>query len=115
MGKYETKTRTISILCSPDSDHFTGCAECVHGDDEESTCVNRGCIHAITLRDCFTTSEHKTMTNFEKIRQMSKEELYDFYCADPCDVCIYSNKEGFCGKNCQHGFMQWLDLEAKDD
>lgn len=86
MRKYETKERTIIILCTPESDNYTGCAECAYGDDDEVTCINRGCIHAITLRDCFTTT--KGVTNLEKIRQMSKEELYDFYCSNPCDVCI---------------------------
>lgn len=110
--KYETKERTITILCTPDSENFTGCADCIHCDDEETACIDRGCVHSITLRDCFTKT--KTMTNFEKIRQMDKGELYDFFCSDPCEVCIFSNREN-CGKNCQQGFIRWLDMEAEDD
>ncbi|HBF4243828.1 hypothetical protein C4T51_08945 [Clostridioides difficile] len=59
------------------------------------------------------------MTNFEKIKSMSKKELAKFIdtisgdtC--PCKHCDYGVGSGFCDNSCVEGFENWLESEAKE-
>ena len=55
------------------------------------------------------------MTNFENIKQMSKEELASFLCdhigAVSCDYCPASE---FCSFR-NNGMVKWLESEVQDD
>lgn len=57
-------------------------------------------------------TENRKMTNFEKIKNMSVEEMTEFMvlvntCG--CDCC-----KGICAvMNCNDGFKNWLESEAK--
>ena len=52
------------------------------------------------------------MTNGDKIRQMTDEELADIFCRmeRSCDECAARK---FCHKN-QNGYFTWLKQEAQD-
>ena len=60
------------------------------------------------------------MTNGERIRQMTDEELaalianeYDF-----CSLCAFHNNELICTKQpteCSKGFLAWLKQEVSED
>jgi hypothetical protein len=51
------------------------------------------------------------MTNFEKIKNMSVEELANFICGltycDYCPIC--------CRGGCEHSWERWLESEAEDN
>lgn len=51
------------------------------------------------------------MTNFEKLKNMSAEELADFICGlvycDYCPIC--------CSGGCKYSWEQWLKSEAEED
>lgn len=61
------------------------------------------------------------MTNFERIKEMSVEEMARFinHCENaPCCCCEY--KYGFCGDGtntemCVKQISQWLNLEVEND
>ena len=52
------------------------------------------------------------MTNLEKIRTMSAEELSKTLDREkPCEVCAYYGKD--CGRvSCTDGILEWLNEEA---
>lgn len=54
------------------------------------------------------------MTNYEKIKQMTKEELCLFLVekmdCSTCDIC-----ECHTFRNCKKNLSKWLDSEAKDN
>ena len=54
------------------------------------------------------------MTNYEKIKNMSVEEMVDFMVlvnASGCDCC-----KGICaGMSCNDGFKNWLESEADEN
>lgn len=56
------------------------------------------------------------MTNGDKIRSMTDEELWQFLdkvVADECCVCAYKDKPLKCNRNCNFGFLEWCkQLEA---
>lgn len=56
------------------------------------------------------------MTNFEKIKSMSKKELAKFIdslSGDDCfcDYCEY----GVCDYSCSAGYENWLEMEVKNN
>ena len=60
------------------------------------------------------------MTNGDKIRQISNEELAEFIerktvCA--CSICFYKingyDKRGMCGEMCKAGIKAYLDMEVE--
>lgn len=60
-------------------------------------------------------NEHKKLSNADRIRQMTDEELADKL-TDKCSVCAYHYAEcetKFC--ICEEGVLKWLKQEAKDD
>ena len=51
------------------------------------------------------------MTNFEKIKNMSVEELANFICGlTYCDYCPICYRGG-----CEHSWERWLESEAEDN
>ena len=58
------------------------------------------------------------MTNFEKIKQMSVEELAEFICSLMCDDCCDNRCPA--SEKCGGGFMclgmsEWLESEADNE
>lgn len=57
------------------------------------------------------------MTNFEKIKEMSIDELSSFLCrfvdveVEDCDKCPATK---YCRRGC-NGFKVWLESEAKEE
>lgn len=50
------------------------------------------------------------MTNFEKIKNMSVEELADFICElVDCDYC-----PRYCSGCCKYSWVQWLKNEVEE-
>lgn len=52
------------------------------------------------------------MTNFEYIKSMTAEELFEFLCDISLDQCVCPCKE-VCGQydSCKDCFMDWLNKE----
>lgn len=62
------------------------------------------------------------MTNGDKIRQMSNEELAEFLEKETtcyCRLCFYKltgyDKRGICGERCIEGIKAYLDMEVEDE
>ena len=54
------------------------------------------------------------MTNFEKIKAMSVEEMAELIDDAPCNFCNYRQK-GFskCPQKCEEGIKEWLESEEE--
>ncbi len=58
------------------------------------------------------------MTNFEKIKQMSVEELAEFICNRMCADCCDNRcpAREFCEAGCRYsGMSKWLESEADNE
>lgn len=54
------------------------------------------------------------MTNGDKIRSMSNEELWHFLnkvVSDECSVCAFKDNPIKCNRNCNIGFLEWCEQE----
>ena len=70
----------------------------------------RQCTHGVNTKNFF-----EPISNADKIRAMSDEELAEFFARRcPCDFyCSYANKS--CnGISCKQGILEWLKSEAKE-
>lgn len=61
---------------------------------------------------------HKSMTNADRIRKMTVEELADFLLSDDyyidCTTCKEpENEYGFCIGKCENELVRWLKSEAR--
>ena len=54
------------------------------------------------------------MTNFEKIKNMTKEELAAFLSSKIDCSCCDATKECVTFRNCPKGISAWLDAEAEE-
>lgn len=56
------------------------------------------------------------MTNYEKIKQMSVEEMAEWLkdALKECDVCVYG-KQNICPETCVYGVKQWLEREVEEN
>lgn len=57
------------------------------------------------------------MTNGDKVRSMSDEELFHFIdksSFDLCDVCAYKDEPLKCNRNCNVGFLEWCKQECEE-
>lgn len=71
------KKMELDVFCTPDSEEYKDCDDCIYRNDDLTECINRRCIHAMFLCDCF--EKISEMTNLEKIRQMDKENIMEDY------------------------------------
>lgn len=58
------------------------------------------------------------ITNADRIRAMSDEELAEFMDNienNPCEHCIVGTCDGFSGEQCKEKKVEWLKQEAEDD
>ena len=53
------------------------------------------------------------MTNYERIKAMTIEEMAEWFYndIDKCAFCVYNN-EDYCG-GCKNGHMCWLESEVE--
>ena len=54
------------------------------------------------------------MTNGDKIRQMSNEELADIINFSPCLMCIKTGERCHGEFNCKEGIKAYLDMEIQE-
>ena len=55
------------------------------------------------------------MTNGDRIRQMSNEELARLIESNPCDWCIYERGDNGCIPHpCRQGIKAYLDMEVEE-
>ena len=83
---------------------YQGCGVCKHTNVDAKEYPCRECIHNVaTIQDYY-----KPMTNADRIRNMSDEELARVIGEDP--HCERTE----CGDNCYECTLQWLQAEAKE-
>ena len=82
--------------------------------EHEGRCCNAGCIYfrAECKKPCYAL---QPLTNFEKIKQMTIEEMADWLQDDisGCFCCIYGH-DYTCPNTCIYGIKQWLESEAEE-
>lgn len=55
------------------------------------------------------------MTNREKIKNMTVEEMVEFInCVGACNYCIYADDDDCKGAKCKEGITAWLNQEAEE-
>ena len=96
------------------------CGECKHCENKKviATCKYNGIVTG-DIHAC-SKFELKAVTNGDRIRQMSNEELALFFDQPQCHICPYENKETyFCGatenESCQTGILAWLNAPAESE
>ena len=100
---------------------FESCMKCKHTNKTENDYPCNQCKHCIDVKD-----HYKPMTNADRIRNMSDEELAIFINSARCDAmygseCEQPYCEGMCGNSCNDEkhidkhLLQWLQAEAKGD
>lgn len=95
---------------------FESCMKCKHTNKTENDYPCNQCKHCIDVKD-----HYKPMTNADRIRNMTDEELAEFLSktvddivsCDGCDEPI--NEYGSCSGNCKNPYLKWLQAEAKGD
>lgn len=55
------------------------------------------------------------MTNFERIKAMSLDEMAEQIAANSCHNCVYVFSEEPCRGRCTEGTRKWLESEAEDN
>ena len=56
--------------------------------------------------------EMKRMTNYEKIKNMTVDEMAELLNNKDCDQCAYKGDE--CGYDCLIGVKEWLQSESEE-
>lgn len=73
-------------------------------------------IHNWRCHDCGWDDSKKPMTNGDKIRQMSDEELAKFiWSTHSCAFCPFGQMCDETGITCPGNYISWLKQEAKDE
>lgn len=56
------------------------------------------------------------MTNYEKIKNMTIEEMAEWLDAHTtkCDICVY-DEQSKCLETCFYGIKKWLEREADEE
>ena len=55
------------------------------------------------------------MTNADKIRSMTDEELADLISDCDCtEYCVYGNMINCIGMSCKYGILEWLEKEVEE-
>ena len=92
---------------------FSGkdCSGCKHLNDR-GYCEFTACIIPCTVRA--TIPEAKPITNADRLRSMTDEELAELIADDWCEV-INCPEAPFCNGNCEIHILDWLRQEVNDD
>ena len=102
----------------------SGCHGCRYGDWDADgcTCKLDGLLVPDPRIGCKyrKADEDKPMTNGDKIRAMTDEELAALIANenDFCSLCAYKSDDPICCKpltECTHGFYEWLKQEVSED
>lgn len=56
----------------------------------------------------------KPITNYDRIRNMSIEEMAELFSKSPC-YCCKQHKDQTCKMPCKQGVKQWLESEVTDN
>lgn len=93
------------------------CGECCIGETRNPIAINED-INACCLYEPKQPKQTKKLTNADRIRQMTDEELtemLDIYDVEEvCEYCVYHG-DFACHNRCYAGILAWLKQEAKDD
>lgn len=89
------------------------CGECCIGDTRNPIAINAD-ITGCCLFETKQPKKPKPLTNGDRIRQMTDEELADILELSGCENCPYLNNN--CGgRKCRKGFLKWLKQEVSED
>lgn len=54
------------------------------------------------------------MNNYEKIKNMTVDEMAEFLLQECINICVYNNEECLdYGADCKDGIKQWLEQESE--
>lgn len=89
------------------------CQNCTHF-DRDMQCCRLTCIvrHEGKEREC-DTFERRIVTNGDRIRAMSNEEIAEFLEENNCPPGMDSDAR--CPARCSICWLNWLNAEAKED
>lgn len=95
--------------------HEINCRTCRSG----KTC-NVANAHGYWVGACVEYTPEKPMTNADKIRQMSDEELAKIvvrarYFDKFCEIVLAGENPGFCDDDCNECALDWLKREVESD
>lgn len=86
------------------------CGECKHFNTQKDKCLYNGRFSmSKSYFDACIYFEQKSITNGDKLRQMSDEELVGFV---SCSACIYAYQD-CADKTCTEGRLAWLNAPAE--
>jgi hypothetical protein len=90
------------------------CGECCIGDTRNPIAINED-ITGCCLFEPKQSKKPKPLTNGDRIRQMTDEELADWITDghDLCDLCQFSTCRPEFG--CEKGVLEWLKQEVSED
>ena len=68
------------------------------------------------LTGCTGYQVKKSMTNGDKLRRMTDEQITDKLVSNPCSVCVYEIEDCTTDQTlkCADGVLAWLKEEAKE-
>ena len=69
-------------------------------------------LHYISCQN-WQTAMDRPITNGDRVRSMTEDQLVDLLDGDPCKVCAYSGIS-CAGQSCQDGHLAWLKQEVPD-
>lgn len=92
------------------------CGDCCIGDTKNAIAINAD-ITGCCLFEPKQPKPQKRMTNGDRIRQMTDEELAEMLllstCYFGCNKCKYHSN--CIGKNCTQAALEWLKQEVSED
>ena len=101
------------------------CGECKHCDSDDfgiECCDKHGiCNISKTQKACsaFEQYRHETLTNGDKIRQLSNKQLAELIenLGDECGghMCRYCDSDNCGGQSCADGILAWLNAPAESE
>lgn len=93
---------------------YTGCDKCKHTKKEPTEFPCLECEHNRAV------DNFEPMTNADRIRNMTDEELAEFLTGDVltvvdcCDCDEPENEYGSCIGDCKKHYLKWLQAEVKE-
>lgn len=97
------------------------CCKCKYADFDMDGCtcmIDKRSIYNAHAYTCDQYKPVKPLSNADKIRQMTDEELAEFLCLVKerlCFACAYTTVADCAGISCEEARLQWLRKEADED
>ena len=93
---------------------YQGCDKCKYGNNQPTEYPCLECEHNRAM------DHYEPMTNADKIRNMTDEELAEFLIKEfdnkmICDKCYEFIEDRPCKHNCDKQLLKWLQAEVKED